>query len=86
MVTLSFVLSSIFILLTPGPTNTVLATCGASLGLRKAALMPLAEALGYVLALRSNGCFEAAGQPAARPCLSMPFGRFPSKIHLVEQS
>lgn len=51
MVTLSFVLSSIIILLTPGPTNTVLATCGASLGLRKAALMPLAEALGYVLAV-----------------------------------
>jgi threonine/homoserine/homoserine lactone efflux protein len=51
MITLSFVLSSILILVTPGPTNTVLATCGASLGLRRAAIMPLAEAMGYVLAI-----------------------------------
>lgn len=51
MVTLSFVFSSVLILLTPGPTNTVLAACGATLGIRKAAIMPFAEALGYVLAV-----------------------------------
>lgn len=51
MITLSFVLSSMLILATPGPTNTVLATCGASLGMRRAAVMPLAEAMGYVLAV-----------------------------------
>ncbi|AOF93506.1 threonine transporter [Sinorhizobium sp. RAC02] len=51
MITLSFVLSSILILVTPGPTNTVLATCGASLGVRRAAIMPLAEAIGYILAI-----------------------------------
>ncbi len=51
MVTLSFVLSTVLILLTPGPTNTVLATCGASLGIRRAAIMPFAEAMGYILAV-----------------------------------
>lgn len=51
MITLSFVIAAIVILLTPGPTNTVLATCGASLGLRRAAIMPLAEAMGYVVAV-----------------------------------
>ena len=51
MVTLSFVLSATLLLLTPGPTNTVLASCGASLGARRAALLPLAEALGYVIAV-----------------------------------
>lgn len=51
MVTVAFVLSSLLILVTPGPTNTVLATCGASLGVRRAAIMPLAEAMGYVLAI-----------------------------------
>ncbi|AFL52431.1 threonine/homoserine/homoserine lactone efflux protein [Sinorhizobium fredii] len=51
MVTLYFVLSTLLILLTPGPTNTVLATCGASLGIRHAAIMPFAEAIGYFLAV-----------------------------------
>ncbi|ASY60828.1 CmaU (plasmid) [Sinorhizobium sp. CCBAU 05631] len=51
MITLPFVLSTLLILLTPGPTNTVLATCGASLGIRRAAIMPLAEAMGYILAV-----------------------------------
>lgn len=51
MVPLSFVLASIVILLTPGPTNTVLATGGASLGLRRAAILPLAEAMGYIVAV-----------------------------------
>ncbi|MBB5577689.1 LysE family translocator [Rhizobium paranaense] len=51
MITLSFVLTSIIILLSPGPTNTVLAACGASLGLRRAAIMPLAEAMGYIVAV-----------------------------------
>lgn len=51
MVTLSFILSALLILLTPGPTNTVLATCGASLGIRRAAIMPFAEAMGYILAV-----------------------------------
>ncbi|WP_237151546.1 LysE family translocator [Oryzibacter oryziterrae] len=51
MVTLAFVTTSLVLLLTPGPTNTMLATCGATLRFRHAALMPFAEAIGYVIAI-----------------------------------
>lgn len=51
MVTLSFVAASVLVLITPGPTNTVLAACGATMGFRRAAIMPLAEAIGYIIAI-----------------------------------
>ena len=51
MVTLSFVAASVLVLITPGPTNTVLAACGATMGLRRAAVLPLAEAIGYIVAI-----------------------------------
>ena len=51
MVTPAFVATSLVILLTPGPTNTVLATCGAAMGFRRGIIMPLAEAIGYVIAI-----------------------------------
>lgn len=51
MVTLSFVATAILVLITPGPTNTVLAASGATMGLRSAAILPLAEALGYIIAI-----------------------------------
>jgi threonine/homoserine/homoserine lactone efflux protein len=51
MVTLSFVAASILVLITPGPTNTVLAACGAAMGFRRAAILPLAEAMGYFIAI-----------------------------------
>lgn len=51
MVTLSFFATSILVLITPGPTNTVLAASGATMGLRRAAILPFAEALGYVIAI-----------------------------------
>lgn len=51
MVTLSFIATSILALITPGPTNTVLAASGAAMGFRRSALLPLAEALGYVIAI-----------------------------------
>lgn len=47
----AFVLASLLILLTPGPTNTILAASGAVMPLRAALLLPLAEALGYSLAI-----------------------------------
>lgn len=56
MVTLSFIAASILVLATPGPTNTILAACGASLGFRRAAILPLAEAIGNLLAI---SCFVA---------------------------
>lgn len=51
MQTAPFLLTSAVILLTPGPTNTILAASGAAMGLRHARLLPLAEALGYALAI-----------------------------------
>lgn len=47
----TFLLTSAVILLTPGPTNTILAASGAAMGLRHARLLPLAEASGYALAI-----------------------------------
>jgi threonine/homoserine/homoserine lactone efflux protein len=51
MVTLSFIAASVLVLITPGPTNTVLAACGATMPFRRAAILPLAEALGYIIAI-----------------------------------
>lgn len=51
MAIFAFLLTSTAILLTPGPTNTVLATCGAAFGVKRAAVMPVAEALGYLIAI-----------------------------------
>lgn len=47
----TFVLASALILLTPGPTNTLLAAAGAVSGARRALALPLAEALGYAIAV-----------------------------------
>lgn len=59
MVTLSFIAAAILVLLTPGPTNTVLAACGATMGLRRAAFLPLAEAIGYIIAISFFVVFAA---------------------------
>lgn len=47
----SFIATALVILLTPGPTNTMLAASGAAMGARKAMLLPLAEAAGYAVAV-----------------------------------
>ena len=47
----SFLAVALVILATPGPTNTILAACGATLGLKRARLLPFAEAAGYFLAV-----------------------------------
>lgn len=51
MVTLAFLTASLVLLLTPGPTNTLLAAYGAAFGWRAGSRMVLAEALGYALAV-----------------------------------
>jgi threonine/homoserine/homoserine lactone efflux protein len=51
MVTLTFIATSMLVLITPGPTNTVLAASGARLGMRRAANLPFAEAIGYIVAI-----------------------------------
>lgn len=66
-----FVLASLALLLTPGPTNTILAASSAAMGLRRAWVLPLAEALGYILAI---GVFVGAASylaevPSALPIL-----------------
>lgn len=55
----TFIVTSAVLLLTPGPTNTVLAASGAALGLRQARLLPLAEAAGYALAIAFYVSFAA---------------------------
>lgn len=46
----AFLLAATIILATPGPTNTILAASGAAMGWRRARVLPLAEAAGYLLA------------------------------------
>ena len=46
-----FVLASAALLLTPGPTNTILAASSAAMGLRRSWMLPLAEAAGYAVAV-----------------------------------
>lgn len=47
----AFAGASLLILLTPGPTNTLLAAAGASGGFRAHLTLPLAEAAGYAAAI-----------------------------------
>lgn len=65
----SFVATSILILITPGPTNTLLAASGAAYGLHRAAPLPPAEALGYALAISA---YLAAANVLAGMSFAMP--------------
>ncbi|MFB2553105.1 threonine transporter [Ensifer soli] len=47
----AFLATALLILSTPGPTNTLLAANGAGRGWRASLTLPLAEALGYILAV-----------------------------------
>lgn len=47
----TFIAASLVILLTPGPTNTLLAASGAVFGLRRGAVLAFAEAAGYTVAI-----------------------------------
>lgn len=51
MGTLAFVLGAASLLATPGPTNTLLATSGASVGVRDSAPLLAADLAGYGLAI-----------------------------------
>ncbi len=71
MQAVTFLLTSAAILLTPGPTNTILAASGAAMGMRHARLLPLAEAMGYALAIALflSVAELLAGVPHALPVL-----------------
>jgi threonine/homoserine/homoserine lactone efflux protein len=53
--TLLFITMTMTILVTPGPTNTLLATAGATAGPHRAARLILAEALGYCISIAAIG-------------------------------
>jgi threonine/homoserine/homoserine lactone efflux protein len=60
MITSAFIISSAVILLTSGPTNTLLAASGAVMGFRASLALPAAEALGYALAISFFAMLTAA--------------------------
>lgn len=66
----AFVATSLAILITPGPTNTLLAASAAAVGLRRAVALPLAEAAGYALAI---GFYLVAGRALGEVSLAMAF-------------
>jgi threonine/homoserine/homoserine lactone efflux protein len=47
----AFAVASLFVLFTPGPTNTLLLASATSVGFRRSLLLPLAEVAGYMTAL-----------------------------------
>jgi threonine/homoserine/homoserine lactone efflux protein len=55
MISWFFIGLVITILLTPGPTNTLLASSGIQVGLRKSLLLIPAEAVGYMIAITAWG-------------------------------
>lgn len=70
---IGFAGASLLILLTPGPTNTLLAAAGAERGFRRNAALPLAESLGYGLAIGAYGVVATAlaDNPAALALLKL---------------
>ncbi|HZF76664.1 MAG TPA: lysine transporter LysE, partial [Acetobacteraceae bacterium] len=50
-----FALAVLFILGTPGPTNTLLATSGATAGFRRSLILLPAEAAGYGISILTLG-------------------------------
>ena len=69
-----FALTVLLVLGTPGPTNTLLATGGASAGVRRSLPLMLGEAAGYSLSILTIGLLLApiiAGAPWAATALRL---------------
>jgi threonine/homoserine/homoserine lactone efflux protein len=72
-----FILTVLFILGTPGPTNTLLATAGATVGIRRALPILLGESAGYLISILIIGLLigpALAGAPAAAMTLRLMVG------------
>ncbi|TCI00817.1 lysine transporter LysE [Roseococcus sp. SYP-B2431] len=76
---LVFALAVLAILATPGPTNTLLATGGATIGLRRSLALIPAEAAGYTLSILTLGLLLGpilAGAPALAFAMRMAVGAY----------
>ncbi|WP_376089511.1 LysE family translocator [Roseomonas sp. CCTCC AB2023176] len=74
-----FVLTVLFILGTPGPTNTLLATGGASMGVRRSLPLMVGEACGYSISILTIGLVLApviSGVPWAALALRLVVGAY----------
>ncbi len=68
---LVFATTALVILMTPGPTNTLLAAYGAALGFRRAMPMVLAEAAGYAVAISAFASLAAMLTPFSLAALKL---------------
>lgn len=76
---LLFALAVLAVLGTPGPTNSLLATAGATAGLRRSLPLILAEAAGYTLAILTIGLLLGpvmAGAPLLATALRLAVGAY----------
>ncbi|MDB5413623.1 MAG: Lysine exporter protein [Rubritepida sp.] len=76
---LIFILAVLAILATPGPTNTLLATGGASVGLRRALALIPAEVAGYTISILTIGLVLGpmlAGTPVLATAMRAAVGAY----------
>jgi threonine/homoserine/homoserine lactone efflux protein len=77
--TISFIAASLVLLITPGPTNTLLATAGATVGVRKAVPLLAGEVTGYLIAISILIGLVGpimAGEPLLRNALHVVAGAY----------
>jgi threonine/homoserine/homoserine lactone efflux protein len=74
---IAFGLAVLAVLVTPGPTNTLLASSGATTGFVRSLPLLLAEAVGYCASILGLGVFLApiiSAMPSVRPVLGIVVG------------
>ncbi|WP_426958824.1 LysE family translocator [Muricoccus radiodurans] len=74
-----FILTVLFILGTPGPTNTLLATSGATVGIGRSLPLMIGESAGYLISILAIGLLIGpfiAGVPAVAMALRLMVGAY----------